>query len=179
MKKPAITLAAAVAAAALLVPTATAWAETTRFDDRPRPTKSSTDVRWVEVTNDHASDRFGVKVRVDKIRLGSTLVVYVDRNLHNPGPELRMVAVPDSEWALYRVNTWGQRGREMGTCGRVRMSSFDHEHRATWTAERTCLGIHGQVRVAVKMVDPQGRADWAPKRTTFFQPVAGSRMVAR
>jgi hypothetical protein len=174
MKIPAISLAAVVTATVLALPAATAWAETKRFDDGPHPTKSSTDVKWVEVTNDHAGDQFATKVRVDAIQLGSTLVVYVDRNLQNPGPELRMVAAPDSEWALFRVNTWGQRGREIDTCGRVRMSSFDHTHRATWKAERSCLGIHGHVRVAVKMVDAEGRADWAPKRRTLFPPVAGT-----
>lgn len=164
-------LAAAVAASALVMPATAAWGETARFDDGT-PTKASTDVKWAEVTNSRARNEFKVKVRVDKIRLGSTLVVYVDRNLKNAGPELRMVAVPDSEWTLYRVNKWGQHGSRIDTCGQVRMSSFDREHRATWSATRTCLNIHRSVRVGAKMFDPKGRTDWAPKRETFFHRVS-------
>jgi Co/Zn/Cd efflux system component len=171
MKTRGAAFAAAVTALTLVLPTPAAWSETTTFEDRPHATTSSTDVKWVEVSNDRADDAFKVKVRIDKIRLGSTLVVYVDRNLKNAGPELRMVAVPDSEWALYRVKRWGQRGTLVTTCGRVRMSSFEHDHRATWRATRTCLKIRGAVRVGVKMVDPKGRADWAPKRQTFFDRV--------
>lgn len=164
--------AAVVTASALVLSAPGALAATTKFADKPHATKSSTDVKWVEVTNDKADDVFKVRVRVDKIRLGSTLVVYVDRNLNNPGPELRMVAFPDSEWNLYRVNKWGQRGKQIDTCGRVRMSSFTNDHRARWSATRTCLGIQGAVRVGAKMVDPQGRADWAPQREAFFARVS-------
>lgn len=174
MRVRAVALAAAVTTFALVLPVTAAWGETTKFEDSTHATKSSTDVKWVEVTNDRAQNDFKVKVRVDKIGLGSTLVVYVDRNLKNAGPELRMVAVPDSEWALYRVNKWGQRGKEIDTCGRVRMSSFEHDHRATWSATRTCLNIHRAVRVGVKMVDLKGRADWAPKREAFFDRVAAN-----
>lgn len=174
MKMPGLALTAAVTASALFLPLTTAWGGTTRFEDHPNATKASTDVRWVEVTNDRAGDEFKVKVRVDKIRLGSTLVVYVDRNLKNAGPELRMVAFPDSEWSLYRVNKWGQRGKQIDTCGRVRMSAFEHDHRAVWSATRTCLKIHHGVRVSVKMVDPKGRVDWAPKRQAFFDRVAAN-----
>lgn len=173
MKMRGVALAAAVTASTLVLP-GPAWGETTRFEDGPHATKSSTDVKWVEVSNDRATDEFKVKIRVDKIRLGSTLVVYVDRNLKNAGPELRMVAFPDSEWTMYRVNKWGQRGKEIDTCGRVRMSSFERDHRATWTATRTCLRIPGAVRVGAKMVDPKGRADWAPKREAFFDRVAAN-----
>lgn len=174
MKMRGAAVAAAVTVSALVVAVPGAWAATTKFADNPHATKSSTDVKWVEVTNDKADDEFKVKVRVDKIRLGSTLVVYVDRNLKNAGPELRMVAFPDSEWALYRVNKWGQRGKQIDTCGRVRMSSFTNDHRARWSATRTCLGIRGAVRVGVKMVDPKGRADWAPKREAFFGRVTAN-----
>jgi hypothetical protein len=171
MKTRRLAVAAAITATSLAFPAATAWGATTTFRDPPHPTTSSSDVRWVTVTNDRTHNTFKVKVGIDKIRIGSTMVVFVDRNRKNPGPELRMVAVPDSEWALYRVQSWGDRGVEVGTCGRVRMSSFEHEHRATWRATRGCLDIHGAVRVSVKMLDPEGHVDWAPGRREFFTPV--------
>jgi len=187
MKPPAITparpKAAAVAAAlvvsALVVATLTVASTPARaaskwFNDGTDPVKTSVDVKRVKVTNNRAHNRFAVKVRLDKIRTGSVLVVYLDRNPVNPGPELRMVAYPDSEWALFRVAAWGRHGRQINTCGSVAMSSFDHPHRAVWKAPRGCLKIDGRVRVAVRTVDPQGRHDWAPRRQTFFAPVAAS-----
>ncbi len=172
MRIPRLAIAVVVALGMVLTPTLTAWAATTTFLDQVRETKSSADVRWVKVENARSTDRFGVTVKVNQIRTASTLVVYVDRNLKNAGPELRMVAAPDSEWALYRVGTWGQRGKEITTCGRVRMSAFDREHKATWRASRECLAISGVVRVAVKMTDARGRVDWAPRKRTFFPRVS-------
>lgn len=175
MKITSTVVAAALTTSALIIPTMGASAETAGFSDPPDMTTSSTDVKWVEVTNERADDRFALKVRVNKIRLGSSMVVYLDRNRANAGPELRMVAVPDSEWALFRVGSWSDHGRRIDLCGRVRMSSFDNDHRATWRAERSCLGIGGAVRVAVKMIDPKGRADWAPAPKTFFDRVSAGR----
>ena len=170
MKTGALALAATIAAASIVVPVGSALGATSTFKDG-HGSKASTDIRWVRVTNERHNNHLAVKVRVDKIRVGSTLVVYVDRNLNNPGPELRMVAAPDSEWNLYRVHKWGQRGQQISTCGRVRMSAFHRDHRARWTARRSCLNIHGAVRVAVKMIDPQGRTDWAPKRRSLYAKV--------
>jgi hypothetical protein len=126
----------------------------------------------VRVHNDKKEDRFRVTVKTDEIRIGSTLVVFVDKRLANKGPELRMVAVPDSEWALYRVDRWGDKGTERSTCGKVRMSASSKEDVATWRASRDCLGLRGAVRVSAKMVDARGRVDWAPKRQHFFPKVS-------
>ena len=171
MKSRALALVATVTAASVAVPVGSALAATTTFHDPHTSAKASSDIRWVKVTNDRNTNDFKVKARVDKVRIGSTLVVYVDRNQGNNGPELRMVAAPDSEWALYRVHRWGERGKQIDTCGRVRLSAGAHDHRATWKASRSCLNIDGAVRVGVKMVDPDGDADWAPKARTFYPRV--------
>ena len=126
----------------------------------------------VKVRNDRETDRFRVAVKADRIVLGSSLTIYVDRNLRNRGPELRMMAVPDSEWALYRVDKWGERGREVTTCGRARMSASSAREVAVWRASRDCLHLHGAVRVSAKMIDVKGRVDWAPEKHHFYPRVS-------
>jgi hypothetical protein len=172
MRTRGLALAGAIAAVTVALPTSGALAQTSQFDDQTEAANSSSDVTSVEVTNNRVQDMFRVKVRIDRIRVGSTLVVYVDRRMKNAGPELRMVAAPDSEWSLFRVGGWGQRGKLVDTCGRVRMSSFERDHLAKWTATRSCLNLHGAVRVSVKSVDPDGDVDWAPKRHEFFPKVS-------
>ena len=150
----------------------TASAATSTFNDRVNETKSNSDVRWVRVDNDRSKNRFHAVVGIDEINLGSQLTIYVDRKRANKGPELRMVAHPDSEWTLFRVKRWGQHGREIPTCGRVSMSAFKHEHKAQWRATRTCLAIDGPVRVAVKVLDGKNHVDWAPKHRKFYPLVS-------
>jgi len=114
-----------------------------------------------------------VRIRLDKVVLGTAATVYVDRNRSNPGPELRMVAAPDSEWLLYRVDRWGQRGTSIHTCGRVGFSASSGPV-VVWRASRTCLHINGGVRVAAKLTGPrkQDGVDWAPHRRTFYPRVS-------
>jgi hypothetical protein len=158
---------AVLAAGMTLLPMGAATAATSTFEDQVNETTSPSDIHWVKVRNDRQADRFRVAVRADRIVLGSSLTVFVDRNLRNRGPELRMVAVPDSEWALYRVDKWGERGRPLTTCGRVRMSASGAREVAVWRASRDCLHLHGAVRVSARTVDAEGRADWAPQRRHF------------
>lgn len=162
----------ALAVGFALAPSGAATAATSVFEDKVHETKSASDIRWVKVHNDRQDDRFRVVVKTDKIVLGSSLTIYVDRNLKNRGPELRMVAVPDSEWALYRVDKWGETGRELTTCGKVRMSSFTKRDVAIWRTSRSCLDLLGAVRVSAKMVDAKGHVDWAPQRRHFYPRVS-------
>jgi hypothetical protein len=164
---------AALTLAITLMPTTPASAEQVTFDDAVGDTNSRSDVRWVEVMHSNKRDRFQVRVRLDQVRYGVELVVYVDRRRGNPGPELRMVALADSEWALYRVVRWGQRGTRIDTCGRVSYSPAAGDV-ARWRSSRTCLDLGPQVRVAVKVRDDGYGVDWAPQKYRFFPAVSAS-----
>jgi hypothetical protein len=172
MKTVRATGLAVLAASMTLLPTGAATAATSMFEDQVNETTSASDIHWVKLRNDRQADRFRVAVKADQIVLGSALTVFVDRNLRNRGPELRMVAVPDSEWALHRVDKWGERGRPLTTCGRVRMSASSTREVAVWRASRDCLRLHGAVRVSAKMVDAKGRVDWAPQKRHFYPRVS-------
>lgn len=177
MNVRAIAVLAAATALALpmgLIGMTTASAQVSIFDDATGDTHARSDIKWVEVTHSKRLGHLKVRVRLDQIRTGVELVVYVDRRLGNPGPELRMVAYPDSEWALFRVNKWGQRGRLVDTCGRVRYSNSSARPIATWKAGRECLKLRQRVRVAVMIADPGHGVDWAPKRRTFFPAVSAT-----
>lgn len=166
-----ISLVSVVAGCLAAAPLTSADAAVSLFDDARHETSAASDIRWVRVHNDRDDDRFGVIVKTGQNRIGSTLVVFVDRNLRHRGPELRMVAAPDSEWSLFRVGAWGERGVEVSTCaGQVRMRS--EEQAARWTASRSCLGIDGAVRVGAKLVDADGSVDWAPERRHFYPRVS-------
>lgn len=172
MRHGRVAAAAALAGGLVLGTTGSAQAATSTFEDRVHETTSASDIRWVRVHNDRQDDRFRVAVKTDEIITGSSLTLFVDRNRKNPGPELRMVAVPDSEWALYRVNKWGQRGTEIATCGKVRMSASSKRDVVSWRTSRTCIGLEGAVRVSAKMTDAMGRVDWAPKKRHFYPKVS-------
>lgn len=166
------TMTALVAAGVLaLLPMSDASAATRTFPDAVGDSGASSDIRWVTVTNSAAKDRFAVRVGLDRVEYGVALNVYVDLERGNPGPELRMSAYADSEWALFRVQRWGQRGREIAGCGRVTYSKSTDSSIALWRATRTCLGVGPRVRVAVRLAEPGVGVDWAPARRTFFPAV--------
>lgn len=166
-----ILAATAVVVSAALLPIAPAAASTRSFPDAVGDSGASSDIRWVKVTNSLAQNRFAVKVGLDQVDYDVALVVYVDLRRRNPGPELRMSANADSEWAMFAVNRWGQRGTQTASCGRVSYSKSTARPVATWHASRGCLGVGARVRVAAKLVEHGVGVDWAPARRTFFPAV--------
>jgi len=173
-----LTVAAALAVAAVALPANAATAATELFPDATGDTASRSDIGWVEVTNSRQHDRLAVRVGLSRVLYGVTLTVWVDTRAKNPGPELRMVAYADSEWALYRVDRWGQRGTRTPLCGRVRYSKST-PHVAGWRTTRTCLDVRRGVRVAVRVKDTGHGADWAPAPRHFLDTVLADRPVAR
>ena len=171
-----VTVAAALAVAAVLLPANGAAAATDLFPDATGDTASRSDIGWVEVTNSGRHDRFVVRVGLSRVVYGAPLTVWVDLRAKNPGPELRMLAYADSEWALYRVHDWGERGTRIGTCGRVRYTKAT-PHVATWRTTRTCLGIRRGVSVAVRVRDAGHGVDWAPAPRQFLDRVRADRPV--
>lgn len=167
------TLLAFTAAALLtLLPTQSASAAIAVYHDPDGDTTSRSDLRWVNVRNVGSDNLFEVRVGVSQVVLGDLLVVYVDRDLKDPGPELRMNAYVDSEWTLARVNTWREQGTIVSHCGRVTYSTSSTRPVAVWHATRRCLGIGKQVRVAAKVVDFGHGVDWAPAPRVFLDPVS-------
>jgi len=159
--------------ALLLLLTATpAFAENLTVGDATGDTQSRSDIQRMKVTNSRADNQLHVRVVLSKIVLGAPVTVYLDRNLDNNGPELRMVAYPDSEWLLFRVGSWDERGESIRTCGRVSYSDSTKNAAATWEAKRDCLKIDGAVRVAAKVVDPKGGRDWIPAEQAFSKRVS-------
>jgi hypothetical protein len=87
-----------------------------------------------------------------------------------------MVANADSEWALYRVDDWGQRGKRTALCGRVRYSKSTPSV-ASWRAPRTCLDIRRAVRVSVRVKDAGHGVDWSPAPREFLPGVRADEPV--
>jgi len=159
-------------AALLLLSAAPASAESLTVGDETGDTQSRSDIERMKVTNSRADNELHVRVALSKIVIGAPVTVYLDRNLDNNGPELRMVAYPDSEWMLFRVGNWEERGESIGTCGRVSYSDSTKNAAATWDAKRGCLNIDGAVRVAAKVVDHDRGRDWVPAKQTFSKRVS-------
>lgn len=159
-------------ASLLLLTAAPASAESLTIGDAAGDTKSRSDIERMKVTNSRADNELHVRVVLSKIVIGAPLTVYLDRNLDNKGPELRMVAYPDSEWMLFRVSNWEERGESIATCGRVSYSDSTKNPAASWEAKRGCLKIDKAVKVAAKVADPKGGRDWVPAKQTFSHRVA-------
>lgn len=164
-------VAAVAVLAAILLPAAPASAGDTVFHDPVGDTAARSDLRWARVMNVGSQRLFEVRVGMTEVVTGVALVVYVDRRPADSGPELKMVAYPDSEWALFRVDRWRDRGTEVPGCGRVSYSSSTTRPVAVWHATRTCLKLGTQVRVAIRLVDAGHGTDWLPARRTFTDPV--------
>lgn len=153
-----------------LLPGQAANAATTTYLDPSGDTGARSDIRRVQVDNSRATDLFRVRVRVDRVILGTDVSVYVDLNRKNRGPELRMSAAPDSEWALSRVKGWKDRGKRIALCGKVRFST-DFKPVVVWRTTRTCVNLQGKARVAVKLRDKGHGTDWAPAPRRFYPGV--------
>jgi hypothetical protein len=169
-----LALGAAITFAAVAVPAGGAAAATQLFPDDTGDTASRSDIGWVEVGNNHRRDRFALRVGLSRVVYGASLTVWVDSRPRNAGPEFRMVAHADSEWQLYRVDRWGQRGAPTDTCGQVRYSKATPQL-ASWRTTRTCLDVRRGVRVAVRVRDAGHGVDWAPARRHFFDRVPVGR----
>jgi hypothetical protein len=159
-------------AALLLLTAVPAVAESVTVGDPDGDTQSRSDIQRMKVTNSRADNSLHVRVALSRIVIGAPLTVYLDRNLDNKGPELRMVAYPDSEWMLFRVGNWEEHGESIGTCGRVSYSDSTKNPAATWDAKRSCLNIDRAVRVAAKVVDPDRGRDWIPAKQTFSERIS-------
>ncbi|HUW16716.1 MAG TPA: hypothetical protein VMW94_06530, partial [Actinomycetes bacterium] len=72
-----VTVAAALAVAAVLLPANGAAAATDLFPDATGDTASRSDIGWVEVTNSGQHDRFVVRVGLSRVVYGAPLTVWV------------------------------------------------------------------------------------------------------
>lgn len=159
----AVTLMLATAATA-----ATAWAGTVSVTDPVGDTGSRSDIRRVTVEHVHTADRLRIITGLSRIVIGVELDVYLDTRRAHPGPEWKVAALPDSEWALLRVRDWRDAGTVGPVCGRVRYSTSSVHPVARVSLPSSCLDLHRDVKVSVLAVDPGHGRDWAPARRTFL-----------
>lgn len=148
-----------------------AWAGTVTFDDEVGDTHSRSDIKRVVVEHLHSDDRLKVTTRLSKVVYGVELAIYIDSRRRNAGPEWKISAYADSEWALLRVGGWRDDGVNRETCGRVSYSKQTDHPVARATLPSSCLRLHRDVRVAVLIHDSGHGKDWAPAERTFL-PVA-------
>lgn len=166
MKRASIVLALAVTLGVLAAPTA--WAGTVSFDDEVGDTGSRSDIRRVVVEHVHTADRLRVTTRLSKVVYGAELAIFIDSRPANAGPEWKISAYADSEWALLRVDSWRDDGMPGPTCGRVSYSRDTDRPIARATLPSSCIRLHRDVRVSVLVHDAGHGRDWAPDVRRFL-----------
>lgn len=164
-------LAAAAAGALVLTVAPAAWAGTVSYDDDVGDTGSRSDIRRVVVEHVHTADRLTVTTRLTKVVYGAELAIFIDSRPRNAGPEWKISAYADSEWALMRVDGWRDDGMPGPTCGRVSYSMDTDHPVARATLPSSCIRLHRDVRVSVLVHDAGHGRDWAPD-TRRFLPAA-------
>jgi hypothetical protein len=164
-------LAVAMTGVLSLVAAPAAWAGTVSFDDEVGDTGSRSDITRVVVEHVHTADRLRVTTRLTKVVYGAELAIFIDSRPRNAGPEWKISAYADSEWALLRVDSWRDDGMPGPTCGRVSYSMDADPPVARATFPSSCIRLHRDVRVSVLVHDAGHGRDWAPD-TRRFLPAA-------
>lgn len=162
----------AVAAATLSLTFALpAHANVRHFTDARNDTKSSVDIWGVRVDNATADpNKVIVKVRQDDVTFEDSITVYLDTRETDPGPEYRISGGTGSEFFLYRVERWTDRGQLVPFgCGQ-RLRIHENTDRSRAVFPRACIGKTGKVRVAVEAERgyPVRSRDWAQARRTWL-----------
>lgn len=163
--------AVATALVVVLLPAAPAVAAEHRFTDPVGETASRSDIRWVRVANSRDQNRIRVRVGMSRVVYGVEWTTYLNTKLSDPGPEWKMSGYADSEWVLYRVDSWRDDGRQRNCPGSASYSQSSARPIASWTSSRSCLGIRGKARVSVRLKDVGHGIDWAPTAREFFPGV--------
>ena len=176
MGKTRIAAAAAIAAvtvASTVALTSTAYANTATRDDARGDAPRHIDLTRAVIDNgDTDSDLAILRIRVaGALRTGDSVYVWFNRNLSNPGPELRLTGVIDSEYAMQRVNSWNGSGDPV-SCDLYAMKQFRDRHGVRVRVDRSCLGDR-PVRAAIRVNSGTGddRRDWFGDRRTFLPAV--------
>lgn len=177
MRKTRIIAAAAAMLAATMAATVTltpaAYANIAAHRDARGDAPRHSDLTRVVIDNgDSESDLAILRIRVaGQLRTGDSVYVWFNRNPSNPGPELRLTGVIDSEYALNRVNTWKGLGHA-ASCDLVKMKQFADRHGVRVRIDRSCLGNH-PVRAAIRVNSGtgDGERDWFGGRRTFLPGV--------
>jgi hypothetical protein len=161
-----------VAAATLsLVFALPAHANVRQFTDARNDTKSSVDIWGVRVDNATADpDKVIVEVRQDDVTFEDSITIYLDTRQTDPGPEYRISGGTGSEFALFRLERWTDRGQLVPFgCGQ-RLRIHENTDRSRAVFPRACIGKTGKVRVAVlaERGYPVRSRDWAQARRTWL-----------
>lgn len=166
MKRAIVVVAAALTLTLVATPAALAGRVT--FNDEVGDTTSRSDIRRVVVEHVHTADRLRVATRLSEVVIGVELAVFIDSRPQNAGPEWKISAYPDSEWALLRVDSWRDDGMAGPTCGRVSYSLDTDRPVARVILPSSCLRLHRDVRVSVLVRDAGHGRDWAPHARHFL-----------
>ncbi len=164
---------AAVTMASTVALTPTAYANTATRDDARGDAPRHIDLTRAVIDNgDTDSDLAILRIRVaGALRTGDSVYVWFNRNTANPGPELRLTGVIDSEYAMRRVNTWTGAGHAV-SCDLYKMKQFGDRHGVRVRIDRSCLG-NRPVRAAIRVNSGtgDGQRDWFGGRRTFLPAV--------
>lgn len=165
----AMAVTAAVAAAVTLAPAANA--ETTRIDDGADATASTTDIRVVRVN--HADHRVRIQVDFPDLREDGDagLMIWLDTNRKQAGPEYALGAplYSGSGYDLVQSDGWKPTGQPVD-CRYNLQLDYAEDH-LVLTARRSCFEQPGKIRVAMRMTDyadaSQPVTDWLLGRRQF------------
>jgi len=175
MRKTRIVAAAAAMLAATMATvtlTPAAYANTAAHRDARGDAPRHGDLTRAVIDNgDTDSDLAIIRIRVaGRLHTGDSVYVWFNRNPSNPGPELRLTGIVDSEYALNRVNTWKGLGH-VASCDLYTMKQFADRHGVRVRIDRGCLG-NRPVRAAIRVNSAvEGDRDWFGARRTFLPGV--------
>jgi hypothetical protein len=166
----ATTGAAAIAVATIVSMPPAANADTAIFVEPRGDAPRHIDLTRAVIDNGDARPaKVLMRIRVrGTLHLGDNIAVYFNRNVANPGPELKLSSFVDSEFTLRRVNTWTGNGIP-ASCGDYAMKQFADNHGVRVRINRSCLD--GPARVAIRTRSDDGQVDWFGPRRTFLPAV--------
>ncbi|MGH3456087.1 MAG: hypothetical protein ACRDPQ_13480 [Nocardioidaceae bacterium] len=166
----ATTGAAAIALATTVSMPPAANADTAVFADARGDAPGHIDLTRATIDNgDALPAKVLMRIRVrGTLDLGDHIAVFFNRNVANPGPELKLSSFVDSEFTLRRVNTWTGNGVP-ASCADFALKQFADNHGVRVRINRSCLD--GPARVAIRTRSDDGQVDWFQARRTFLPAV--------
>lgn len=166
-------IAAAATAAVVLMPAASAQAETTRVVDGRDATGSPSDILRVKVS--HGPDQVRVRAKFADLRkrgaVSSGAAVFIDSNRARRGPEFAVITGLGygTDYQLAKVRRWKLVGSPLSCDHKLRL---DYKRDVmTFRASRSCFANPATVRVGMRMDDHADGShvitDWMTGRRKF------------
>ena len=159
-RRAAVTAAAALLSAAVLVPAAQADIKT--FPD------SGGYITGVRVS--HGPKAIAVTAYDKEMELTTFYRFWLDTDSSDPGPEYKVEVYPDSDGpALQKVTTFSSPGKNVACADLSAIASPEGADYAKITVARSCMGTPSRVRVSVVgYYTTPTVVDWAPGEKAFY-----------